>query len=375
MSVRRAIARAAGRIAAVGALVGLLASLGVSCDASSDIEPIPAPVIPPERLLTSALGDPKGWVTVTGAPDAVPAGTAVALENRRTSQEARGAADERGAFALTVPAAQGDSLRLRAAGFQPAALVAALPSADAPAAPGSLGVPLSAGAVDELGNSLVEGPAGAVEPDVRVVVTTPTGTAVVITAADGAGAFSATIPAAPGATLTIYAVRDGRGSAATPLRVPAGVDADEDGFDASADCDDTRSDRFPGAPEQCGDGLDDDCDGEVDEGCGAPACAADADCPTGRVCVNGVCAPIATDDRDGDGIADDGDICPDAVDPDQRDSDGDGVGDACDADADGDGVSSPLDCDDLDPATGPAAPELCGDGADNDCDGQIDEGC
>lgn len=34
-------------------------------------------------------------------------------------------------------------------------------------------------------------------------------------------------------------------------------------------------------------------------------------------------------DRDGDGVADDADVCPDVADPDQRDSDGDRRGDAC----------------------------------------------
>ena len=38
-------------------------------------------------------------------------------------------------------------------------------------------------------------------------------------------------------------------------------DADSDGVNACDDCDDTRPEAFPGAPEQCN-GLDDDCDGE-----------------------------------------------------------------------------------------------------------------
>jgi hypothetical protein len=42
-------------------------------------------------------------------------------------------------------------------------------------------------------------------------------------------------------------------------------------------------------------------------------------------------------DRDGDGVPDDSDNCPDVPNPDQEDSDGDGVGDVCDDD-DGDGV-------------------------------------
>lgn len=43
-------------------------------------------------------------------------------------------------------------------------------------------------------------------------------------------------------------------------------------------------------------------------------------------------------DRDGDGIVDSEDNCPDVFNPDQADMDGDGVGDACDPDIDGDGI-------------------------------------
>ncbi|MFN7133884.1 MAG: putative metal-binding motif-containing protein [Myxococcales bacterium] len=44
-------------------------------------------------------------------------------------------------------------------------------------------------------------------------------------------------------------------------------------------------------------------------------------------------------------------------------------------DNDGDGIESGLDCNDGDPAVFPGAEEACGDGKDNDCDGEIDEGC
>ncbi len=71
---------------------------------------------------------------------------------------------------------------------------------------------------------------------------------------------------------------------------PHAADLDGDGYGAGAmslmclpvgpgfilnvlDCDDARADAYPGAPESCN-GLDDDCDGEIDEGFqGAPYCA------------------------------------------------------------------------------------------------------
>jgi hypothetical protein len=42
------------------------------------------------------------------------------------------------------------------------------------------------------------------------------------------------------------------------------IDEDGDGYEASVDCDDDDPDVFPDAPERCN-GLDDDCDEEVDE--------------------------------------------------------------------------------------------------------------
>ena len=63
---------------------------------------------------------------------------------------------------------------------------------------------------------------------------------------------------------------------------------------------------------------------------------------------------------DADGVGDICDNCPEDPNPDQDDTDGDGLGDECD----------PYIC--PDPDIGPAGPEVC-DGWDNDCDGLIDE--
>jgi hypothetical protein len=52
----------------------------------------------------------------------------------------------------------------------------------------------------------------------------------------------------------------------------------------------------------------------------------DATCNVGPSDGNTV---VSGPDRDGDGVADDSDVCPDVANPDQRDADGDGRGDAC----------------------------------------------
>lgn len=57
------------------------------------------------------------------------------------------------------------------------------------------------------------------------------------------------------------------------------------------------------ADETCGNGIDDNCNGDVDENCSL--------------------------DSDGDGVSDATDNCPDDANPDQKDSDDDGIGDIC----------------------------------------------
>ncbi len=112
------------------------------------------------------------------------------------------------------------------------------------------------------------------------------------------------------------------------------------------------------AAEAC-DGLDNDCDGQTDEG------FSDLDGDGTMDCVD--------PDDDGDGVPDGVDNCPIVANPNQTDTDGDGLGDACDADDDGDGVPDELDCAPLIKLIHPFAVEVC-DGFDNDCDGQTDEG-
>ena len=181
----------------------------------------------------------------------------------------------------------------------------------------------------------------------------------------------------------------------------AGEDADGDGVAGCDDCDDADATVFPGADEVCN-GVDDDCDGEVDEDAvGATTWYADLDAdgyPGASLTVEACEAPPGygaspTDcddlsptshpgaeercdarDNDCDGAVDE-----DAVDAETwyPDGDGDGYGDGTA------GVAScarpagwtrdARDCDDAAAGVNPGADEVC-DGADQDCDGAVDEG-
>jgi hypothetical protein len=180
-------------------------------------------------------------------------------------------------------------------------------------------------------------------------------------------------------------------------------DGDGDGFDSWEDCDDADPDINPAAPEVC-DGIDNDCDGDVDEedvahapvwfadadddGFGDPrsrsaACSAPegtvadgADCDDGDASINPAGIEVCNgrdDDCDGEIDEDDAEDAPTWY----ADADGDGAGDpearidACVCPAGY--VATDDDCDDARDDVHPDASELC-DGADNDCDGETDEG-
>jgi hypothetical protein len=187
------------------------------------------------------------------------------------------------------------------------------------------------------------------------------------------------------------------------------VDNDGDGYNFELDCDDRAVDIYPGADEYC-DGVDNDCDGEVDEagaldetvwyfdadgdGFGDPAqttvaCVAPAafvvnntDCDDANAEIN----PAATEtcdglytDEDCDGLADDDDP---SMDPSGRytlyhDGDGDSYGDLtvsgayCHSPSDA-WIGDATDCDDTDADIHPGADEFCNE-VDDDCDGEVDE--
>jgi hypothetical protein len=149
------------------------------------------------------------------------------------------------------------------------------------------------------------------------------------------------------------------------------VDADFDGSDQCDDCDETNGAVYPGQAETCN-GVDDDCDGAIDEdfdadGDGYGRCSDDPeqlDCDDTRASVNpGAIEDCGADDT-GNGLDDD---CDGYVDE---------TCDPCDpVDRDGDVVSECMgDCDDTDPDVAPGLPEQC-DGLDTDCNRFTTENC
>ncbi len=157
-----------------------------------------------------------------------------------------------------------------------------------------------------------------------------------------------------------------RGELPPPEEDPRCEDNDGDGYFANCpggtDCHDADPNVHPGAEEICGDNLDNDCSGGPDNGCD---CAEDdRPCYTGPAgtvgrgscsagiqhCENGVWGECEEQ------VLPQGELC-------------NGEDDSCDGEID-EGVSNACGgCGEVD------AEEVCGDGIDNDCDGRVDEGC
>jgi len=179
--------------------------------------------------------------------------------------------------------------------------------------------------------------------------------------------------------------------------VDGAIDSDGDGYDVDEDCDDADDQINPGVVEIC-DNIDNNCDGQIDEGVTATFYQdSDSDgfgdsgepfesCsePSGYVGTGNDC-----DDSDGDtypGAAErcdeidndcDGEVDEDVLFEWYADADGDGYGDLDSAYAVCDPppgyVDNADDCDDTNAAALPGGEEVC-DEADNDCNGLVDEG-
>jgi hypothetical protein len=185
------------------------------------------------------------------------------------------------------------------------------------------------------------------------------------------------------------------------------VDMDGDGYydkenvcSEGIDCDDTNPDINPGMEEIC-DGIDNNCDGHIDEGL-TTTYYADAD-------GDGYGDPVSTIEACSvpDGYVTDKSDCDDTVaevNPGMEEVCGNNIDDNCDgnidegltltyyADADADGFGDPessieacseqlgyvsdnTDCDDTNSEVNPGMDEVCGNNIDDNCDGNIDEAC
>jgi hypothetical protein len=179
-----------------------------------------------------------------------------------------------------------------------------------------------------------------------------------------------------GVTSTFYADGDGDGfgdidSSTDACAAPSGYTADD------TDCDDTRLDINPDADEVC-DEADNNCDGEIDEDTATDATTWYADVDSDgygddKDAIVSCTAPKGYIEQGGDCDDSDGAYNPgaeesDCADPNDYNCDG-SVGYA---DDDGDGWAACEECDDSDKSINPDGTEIC-DGADNDCDGDIDE--
>ena len=139
---------------------------------------------------------------------------------------------------------------------------------------------------------------------------------------------------------------------------PCDPDADNDLDPNETDCAPLDPTKGHTVPEVCN-GLDDDCDGDIDEG------FPDLDSDMTADCVD--------DDDDNDGVVDPKDNCPVTANPSQTDMDQDGVGDACEDDTDGDLDPDATDCEPQNPDVHHGADEMCN-GLDDNCNGILDEG-
>ena len=193
---------------------------------------------------------------------------------------------------------------------------------------------------------------------------------------DGAGIASCDEILPVGDHLLQYVVTNTRGfsNSTTALYTVvslAEIDNDGDGFtEVQGDCDDSDSSVYPGAPE-VENGIDDDCNGDIDEGDddGDGYNEAQGDCNDSDVTVYPDAPEVANGiDDDCDGQIDEGTAA--------FDDDGDCF---CEVEPCVGSIETTCttlsgnDCNDADVAINPGAQEVCSDGIDNNCNGTQEE--
>lgn len=167
-------------------------------------------------------------------------------------------------------------------------------------------------------------------------------------------------------------VTDTSGDTGDSVTDTGSVDGDIDGYNSDVDCDDHNEAVHPDATEVCN-GIDDNCDGVIDEGVES-TWYADGDSDGYGSVATSVEACVAPTGYVAD--ATDCDDANPAVHPNVIESCIDAVDLNCDgssgvADADGDGTIACEDCSDTEAAMYPGGTETC-DGLDNDCDAIVD---
>ncbi len=176
---------------------------------------------------------------------------------------------------------------------------------------------------------------------------------------------------------------------------PVCTDGDGDGYfkegdvcGTLADFNDNSSAAYPGAMEDCTDGIDNDGNGLTDAadpnavGCSVTTVCTDVD-GDGYSTDGGSCGPLDCDDNDYAVNPGASEVCGDGIDNncngsiDTADLNAVGCMVGC-TDQDGDAFSpdggscGPIDCNDNDPEINPGALEICNDGSDNNCNNKTD---
>lgn len=157
--------------------------------------------------------------------------------------------------------------------------------------------------------------------------------------------------------LTGYVDGDGDGYGAGTLQnVCSGTSLVSGYVSNNVDCDDNNLLVNPGILEVC-DGVDNNCNGFIDESCGVDndgdSYDSGVDCDDNNALINpGALEVLDGVDNNCNGFVDEG----------------------FGIDNDGDGYDSGVDCNDNNALINPGVAEVC-DGVDNNCDGVVDEGC
>ena len=169
--------------------------------------------------------------------------------------------------------------------------------------------------------------------------------------------------------------------------VPTCTDSDGDGFSVeggdcgNVDCDDSDASVFPGAVENCTDGIDNNCNNLIDTQdtsvCEQPGVCTDSDGDTYAV-EGGDCGPVDCDDSNAANSPGSAELCNDGEDNDCDSLVDEGCEPTC-PDADGDTYQSAVcggaDCDDNNPAINPGTGEIIDNGVDENCNGMSDDVC